>query len=450
MRHAGWHRVPIAVLAVLAAVACTPGSDSADERPENRPAGQVNTDAAAMGEVTLTVWDQEVRGGQEKQITALNEQFQRTYPNIKINRVARSFDDLRTTVKLGLTGNDAPDVVQVNNGKQDMGAFVKAGLLRPLDGYADAYGWTRRFPDSVRRLASYPENGDSLGDGNLYGLPQTGELVGIFYNKTTLAALGLQAPKTWDELDAALAAAKGAATLPIQFGNLEKSAGPYLFALLMHRFGDPGEESKLATGRAGVSWLTEPNRSAARALVDWVDKSYLTSGFAGLKGDDSWANFAKGDGLFHINGTWLTADLQAAMGDSVGFLLPPEREGTMAVTGGTGIPWAVSAKSKNPDAAAAYINFITAAEAMKVQADNGNLPVLDADKHAKAGLQGEVFAAWQRASTSSAVVPYLDYATPNAYEVVSGAVERLLSKQVDVEAFLGALQADLDASRGGG
>jgi raffinose/stachyose/melibiose transport system substrate-binding protein len=398
-----------------------------------------------MGQVTLTVWDQETRGGQEVQIAQLNTLFQNKYPNIKINRVARSFDDLRSTIKLGLSGADAPDVAQVNNGKQDMGAFVKAGLLRSLDPYAAAYQWTQRFPDSVRRLASYPDTGDSLGEGKLWGLPQTGELVGIWYNKAKLAELGLQPPRTWDEFDAALAKAKTAGQLPIQLGNLEKSSGPYLYALAMHRFGKPDEETKLATGRADANWLTEPNRLAARQVVDWVDKGYLTTGFAGLKSDDAWANFAKGDGVFHVNGTWILPDLKAAMGDNVGFQLPPG--GT--VTGGTGIPWAISSKSKNPDAAAAYINFITTPQAMKVLADNGNLPVLDAAKQSAAGPVKEVFDAFSAASASPGLVPYLDYATPNAYEVVSGSAEQLMSKQLDVEAFLGKLQADLESSRGG-
>jgi raffinose/stachyose/melibiose transport system substrate-binding protein len=180
-----------------------------------------------------------------------------------------------------------------------------------------------------------------------------------------------------------------------------------------------------------------------------VDKGYLTTGFAGLKGDDSWAKFAQGDGLFHIDGTWITPDLKEAMGDNVGFLLPPEKNGQVMVTGGTGLPWAISSKSKNPDAAAAYINFITSSEAMKVLADNGNLPVLEADKQTAAGLQRDVFDTWQRASTSSGLVPYLDYATPNAYEVVTGSVEQLMSKQLGVDEFLGKLQADLDSSRGG-
>jgi raffinose/stachyose/melibiose transport system substrate-binding protein len=436
-------RIATAAAAVLLLAACAPGSTNAP--PPQQPAGDVQTDVAAMGQVTLTVWDQETRGGQEAQITALNTQFQSKYPNIKINRVARSFDDLRGTVKLGLSGNDAPDVAQVNNGKQDMGAFVKAGLLRSLDPYAAAYQWTQRFPDSIRRLASYPDSGDALATGKLWGLPQTGELVGIWYNKATLSELGLQPPRTWDEFDAALAKAKSAGQLPIQLGNLEKSSGPYLFALAMHRFGKPDEETELATGTADASWPAEPNRQAARQVVDWVDKGYLTTGFAGLKSDDAWANFAKGDGVFHINGTWILPDLKAAMGDNAGFQLPPGG----SVTGGTGIPWAISSKSRNPDAAAAYINFITSPEAMKVLADNGNLPVLDASKQSAAGPVREVFDAFQQASSSPGLVPYLDYATPNAYEVVSGAAEQLMAKQVDVEAFLGKLQADLESSRGG-
>lgn len=433
-------------MTLLALAACAPGSDN---KPAQQPAGDVKTDVAAMGQVTLTIWDQETRAGQEAQINALNAQFQAKYPNVRLNRVPRSFDDLRSTVKLGLTGNDAPDIAQVNNGKQDMGAFVKAGLLRPLDAYASAYQWSQRFPESVRRLASYPDSGDVLGEGKLYGLPQTGELVGVYVNKAKLAQLGLQPPKTWQEFDEALAKAKTAGQLPIQIGNLEKSAGPYLFGLAMHRFGNPDEETRLATGRAGVNWPTEANRQAARQVVDWVDKGYLTTGFAGLKGDDSWASFAKGDGLFHVDGTWITPDLAKAMGNDVGFLLPPEKDGKVTVTGGTGLPWAISSKSKNPDAAAAYINFITSPEAMKILADNGNLPVLDASKQSAAGLQRDVFDAWQKASNSPGLVPYLDYATPNAYEVVTGSVEQLLAKQLDVEAFLGKLQADLESSRGG-
>ncbi|TCP54948.1 carbohydrate ABC transporter substrate-binding protein (CUT1 family) [Tamaricihabitans halophyticus] len=438
-----------AALALFVIPACAPGSDSASDRPEEKPASEVQTDPAELGDVTLTVWDQEVRGGQEEQITKLNKAFEREYPNIEINRVPRSFDDLRNTSKLGLTGNEAPDVLQVNNGKQDMGSFVEAGLLQPLDSYAEAYGWGERFSDSVLRLSKYPDSGDQIGEGKLYGLPQTAELVGIFYNKEKLAELDLEPPKTWREFDAALEKARSAGELPIQFGNLEKTPGIFLFSFAMHRFGDPQTESELALGAPGATWDTDANRKAARQLLDWADANYLTRGFSGVTEDDAWEKFASGTGVFHVSGTWLTADLQEAMGENVGFLLPPPNNDQSSVTGGTGLPFAISAKSQNQDAAAAYIEFITSAEAMKVLAETGNLPVNEAGSQGAKGLQRQVFDAWQQTTGSESLVPYLDYATGSAFETITGGVEQLLSKQLEVPAFLEKLQKDLDSGSGG-
>jgi len=83
--------------------------------------------AAKAAPVTLLVWDQEVRGGQNAAMTQLNKNFQKKYPNIKINRVAKSFTDLQATLKLAASGPNPPDVIEVNNGYSSMGPLVKAG-----------------------------------------------------------------------------------------------------------------------------------------------------------------------------------------------------------------------------------------------------------------------------------------------------------------------------------
>ena len=83
--------------------------------------------AAKAGTVTLLVWDQEVRGGQNAAMTQLNKNFQKKYPNIKINRVAKSFTDLQATLKLAASGPNPPDVIEANNGYSAMGPLVKAG-----------------------------------------------------------------------------------------------------------------------------------------------------------------------------------------------------------------------------------------------------------------------------------------------------------------------------------
>src|SRR5215212_11883061 len=202
-------------LVALATGCGTPGGDDSDtaEKADKEAAKTVaKPDVAAAGDVTLTVWDQEVRGGQEAQIKRLNAAFQQRYPNVTIKRVAKSFTDLNTTLKLAVSGDDAPDVVQANQGRQVMGQLVKGGLLAPLDAYADAYGWEDRYSKVLIDLNRFSDDGTQFGSGSLYGLSQVGEIVGVFYNKRKVKTL----PKTFAEFEQQLAAAKAAGDVPIQ------------------------------------------------------------------------------------------------------------------------------------------------------------------------------------------------------------------------------------------
>ena len=83
----------------------------------------------------------------------------RACPNITINRVSQSFDDLQTTLRLALTGDDAPDVVEANNGRSTMGQLVAAGQLRSLDPWISAYGWDAAYPPSILAYSSYSADG---------------------------------------------------------------------------------------------------------------------------------------------------------------------------------------------------------------------------------------------------------------------------------------------------
>lgn len=446
MKHT--HRTLLAVLgaASLALGACAPGSGGGTPAETSaRPASSVTTDASKLGDVTLTVWDQEVRGGQEKQMSTLISQFQAKYPNIKIKRVSRSFDDLTKTLRLALTGADAPDVVQANNTRSQMGEFVTAHQVISLDGYAKAYGWDTRFPQSVRSVASYSPDGKTFGSGSLYGMPQVGEVVGIFYNAKKLAAMGLQPPKTWSEFDAALATSKSRGEVPLILGNLQKWPAGHVFSVVQGRFTPADQIRKLGFGQPGASWSTPQNVKAASTLVDWVDKGYFNKGFNGQDYDPAWQSFSKGTGVFLIAGSWLEADLSAAMGPDVKFMLPPPSEsgGTEVTTGGTGLPFAITSKAKNPDAAAAYINFITSPDAMKVLAQTGNLPVVEtAEQPASDALGKDIFAAFAQLSKADGLLPYLDWATPTMADTLGATLQDLLAKKVTPQQAMAALQKD--------
>ncbi|GAA2077556.1 extracellular solute-binding protein [Actinomadura alba] len=433
-------------VAALAAVtaACAPGSGN-DAAPATKAPSAVNTDIAKAGNVTLTVWDQEIRGGQNEQMEQLNTAFQQKYPNVTIKRVARSFPDLQKTLRLALSGDSPPDVVETNQGYAVMGAFVKAGMLLPLDSYDAAYGWRKRYPKGLIETNSVSTDGRTLGTGSLYGVSLQGEIVGIYYNKDKLAKLGIQEPPTtWVEFEKVLFIAKDAGELPIAFGNLDKFPAIHNFGVIQDQIAGKDAVRDLFFGRGGT-WTDAANVQAAQKLLYWVKQGYLTKNPNAVKYDDSPVNFGKGEGVFLIGGTWFAVDLEKTMGDKVGFMLPPPAQagGASVTMGGQSLPFSITSKSKHPDVAAAYVNFITSPESMDIATEKGLLPALKPpSKQPESALQKEIFAAWDAVSRSDGLTPYLDNATPTFPDTLGGALQELVGGKATPQEALEKAQKD--------
>ncbi len=438
MRNKLWLVAALSTAAALTIGGCAPGSSGESETPDSAP----QTEAEGS---TLTVWDQEVRGGQDEQMSRLNDAFEEEF-GVEITRVSQSFDDLATTLRGALTGADAPDVVQANNTRGDMGAFVSAGLLRDLSDYAAEYGWAQRYDEAVLAMSSYTADGQEFGTGNLYGLPQTGEVVGVFYSKSQAEEYGVdvEAMETWEEFTASLSEISDAGGTPIVLGNLDAWPAGHVFGPIQGQYVDPGDIASLAMGNAGSSWQTDENLIAAAELQKWVEEGYFNEGPNGTDYDAAWAEFADGAGVYLIGGSWLAADLEGAMGEDVGFFPPPAPEGReVATTGGTGLPFAITADSPNADLAAQYLDFITSDEAMEILAETGNMPVnRTAELAPGSGVNADVFAAFGEVSTEGHLLPYLDWATPTMGETLGAGLQDLIGEQTTPEAFLQALQAD--------
>jgi raffinose/stachyose/melibiose transport system substrate-binding protein len=439
----------IALALVLLVTGCgTPGGDSGDNAKQAQQAEQSSKkiDVAKAGKLTLTVWDQEIRGGQRRQIAQLNDEFMKRYPNVTIKRVAKSFTDLNTTLKLAVSGDKAPDVVQANQGRPTMGQLVKGGLLRPLDAYAEAYGWADRYPQVLLDLNRFSPDGKTFGSGKLFGISQMGEIVGVFYNRAKVA----DPPKTFADFEAALAAAKKKGDVPISFGNLDKWPGIHEFQAVQNRYAPADQVRDFVFAREGASFDTKENRAAADTLQKWAKAGYFTPNFNGTGYDPAWAKFGKGAGPFLIGGTWLLRDLSDALGSDLGFMLmPPAKEGDPPqALGGESLPFAITSKSENPDVAAAYIDFLTDANAARVLVQTGNLPAMptDAKPSEPAGVQ--VFDAWKALGGGDGLVPYLDYSTPDFYDQITAAVQQLMAGRESVNDFTTGLQDDYEKFTG--
>lgn len=315
-------RTFLAASVSAATVACSSGT-TVDPEPSPTPSNLAAQTISDQGPVTLTVWDQEVLAGQNAQIEALNAQFQEEFPNVTVRRLSQSFDDLRKQSAMALPGDDVPDVVQVSNTRADMGAFVAEDLLLGLDDHAVAYGWNERFPASVLQGMRYSADGLTFGEGGLYGLPQTGSIVGFYYRQQTLDQLGGEMPATWEDLFALIDEARGAGMQPMVLGNLEKWPALHVLGALQNAYVPTDDVLALALGKAGASWVTEGNVQALTKLASWSADGYFGDSPNGVDYETAARSFVEGKAAFFLAGSWLAADLEQEVEEGLRFMPPP-------------------------------------------------------------------------------------------------------------------------------
>jgi raffinose/stachyose/melibiose transport system substrate-binding protein len=395
--------------------------------------------------VTLAVWDQFARDTESAVMDGLNAQFEKDHPGVTVNRTVKSYDDLKVTIKLALSDPNGPDVGQVNQGA-DMGAVVQGNLLVDLTPYLPTYNWDKIFSAGMLARNSWTADGKSFGTGNLYGVSPTGEVVGVFYNKTKFQALGLSVPKTLAEFEADLAKAKEAGEIPIYFGNLDQWPGIHLFSAIEHVL-LPNRTwlDDFVYGRNNVSFDIPENVQAATKLQEWVQAGYLTEGFAGIGYDDSWKQYAGGQGVFLITGSWASGDLVANGGENFGFfLMPPVQEGGKALAvGGIGLPFCIRAGSKNQDLAAAYLDWMVSPQAAEAWVAKGILPAMpvDASKVPAGTLLGEIVTAFGTLNQSDGMGHYLDWAGPTMYDTLNASIQELMALKLTPQEFTAQVQA---------
>jgi raffinose/stachyose/melibiose transport system substrate-binding protein len=430
-----------AVVALLAACT-TPGGAT---KVAAAPHGASKTFTSKP--VTLVVWDTENEPGPTAEINALNARFEAEHPNVKIQRVVRAFNDYVTTVKLAVSSAHPPDVLQGNEGYSVDAPLVKAGLILPLDEYAQLYGWNTRFGSpSVLDPLRWGSDGTVWGKGTLYGIAQKAEVVGAFYNKRTLARLGLTVPHTFVQFEHSLAVARRAGVPPIVVGNLDKWPMGHVFMVLQSLYSPAPLIRDWTFGRSGATFHTSGTAQAAATLQRWARAGYFEQGFNGVGQDDAAGQFAHGHGLYFITGPWENATFADPMKDNVGFfVIPPPAGGFGDTTGALSLPWHISARSAHPNLDAAYINFITTTSAADTVISHGDLPATPVSSNAPLSPQSSlasIMSNWVQRSRGNTLTPYLDWATPTMGDTLFAALQDLTAGHASVAQFIARVQQD--------
>jgi len=411
----------------------------------SKPAEQEATEETPS-ETTLVVWDQFYREEESKVIETLNAEFIAAHPGVKIQRETKVLADLQMTIKLALSESDGPDVAQVNQGRSDMGALVEAGLLLPLDDYLAQYGWGNVFSTSVASRNSFTPDGNTFGQGSLFGVSPTAEVVGVYYNKGIFKDNGWSVPTTFEDLEQLLADIKAAGLTPISFGSLDGWNAIHEFSAIQHLLVSLDYINNLTYGVNNVSFDTAENRQAAEILSNWAKAGYFSEGYAGIGYDDSNNLFKSGEGAMTITGSWFAPELMTGTEEEFGFFLLPGFSGkaTMAI-GGVGVPFAIRKSTEHADLAAEYLNWMISPRAAELWAEIGMLPAMSLPAESKVNtdnLFGETLFAWDTINKNNAVGHYIDWATPTFYDTLVSELQKLLGGISTPADFTAAVEVD--------
>ena len=452
-RRARWFAAPAIGVVALALAAC--GSSTSSSSSASAPASEAaaSAPASAASEPT-TLWVQSGNGGSDAVLKAyeeINAAFEAANPGVSIKFEVKGFTDLVDTLKLQLSGDDVPDVTQVNQGYGSLGQLVGAGLLTPLDDAATAQDWAGRQGESLLAVnGRFSPDGNTMGSGDLYAVADRGAWVGLFMNVAKAAELGIAGPPTTvEELVAQMEKAKAGGVTPFMFGASDGGEQIWLMANLLMADTSPQVLTDVINGTS--EQLPPEMLDVANTMQDWAEAGYLTEGWAALTSTDVLGMFAEGDGLFTLNGSWNV--FQSDTPEN--FRLVPFPLGTaseLAAIATGDLPWAVPSKAKNPDLAKKYIDFITGPEASTIWIKNGQVPASVSGNEAQeveanglVGVSADAILQWANLVTNGTTEPFPDWATPTWYDTIAKSSTSLMAGEITPQEFVDALQADYGA-----
>lgn len=210
-------------------------------------AGCSSSGGSSGGKATVTYSDFISNGGNEKNLQAIVDAFEKANPDITIKVTTTDYANYFTKLQTDLSAGTQADVFDVDAGSY--ATYQSDGVLAPLDGVDSS-----KYRTSV--LDTYKT------DGKQYGLPTSFSNVVLFYNKELFDKAGVSYPtKDWTWADEKAAAEK----------LTDKAAGVW---------GDyqpvTYNEYYKAVQQAGGQFLSKDGKKAAfdddagKAAADWI------------------------------------------------------------------------------------------------------------------------------------------------------------------------------------
>ena len=262
-------------------------------------------------------------------------------------------EQFKTSILVQLAGGNPPDAFSYWAGAR-IQFIVDDGFLMPIDDIWEANDMDSQFPQAVIDTAA-------TYDMHKYAVPLTLHWVGMFYNTALFEEHGVMAPTNWDELIHAAETFKMAGIPAFALGSINRWPGQFWFDMILLRTAGNDYRNKLMSGEASY---TDPE--VARAFGLWkelVDAGYFYPDANAYDWDEAANMVANGEAAMTLMGTWIgghfAGNEMVAGEDFDYFSFPTIDEDTPRASLGPIDTFVVSADAANPDAAKAFLNYLT-------------------------------------------------------------------------------------------
>lgn len=387
-------------------------------------------------------WDTEADTPAEHAVLpAAISMFEKKY-DVKVVNTSMTLTEQIDKLPLAFqSASSAPTVSQTNEGFGSMGRLVTDGELDNLSSYNKTYHWFTKVGSMPLEFNSFSSSGKQFGAGNVYGVPETGEIVGVFYNKKLITEAGGTVPTNWTTFTKDLALVKKHGTVPLAVSTGQPTSYQVIrdFYAIADRYVPAKEENDFVFHKGKPSVDTSGFVKAATTLDQWAKEGYFPPGYQGLSDSQAIAEFTSGKAAFFITGNWYAGTVESALGTSAGFWVPTE------ATGGPGEGWSIPKDSSNPKLAAEWISTMLSPT---IQADlmkQGAIPVVKPSASALSKASPLVVSAtngWAKATKGHKLVAYLDWSTPDFLTQETAAIGELLAGKTTPSAMMQSLQSD--------
>ncbi|MEU5559589.1 extracellular solute-binding protein [Streptomyces globisporus] len=354
--------------------------------------------------------------------------------------------DYQAKLQTIINSKQAPDVF-FNWGGGSIKPFVDAGLLLPLDPFiAEAPDLKAKFLPSVFNSA--------VVDGTSYGVPMRGtQPVLLFSNGKVLERAGVEPPKTWDDLLAAVKALKADGVTPIALGGGDRWPTLMWFEYLYDRIAGPELFQKALDGDRDA-WASPDSRKALSKIRELVDAGAFGTNYDSVKFTDQGSPtlLATGRAGFELMGSWEYSTQQDAHPEfaksDLGYSAFPSVEGGKGdranVVGNTNNFYSVLKKTKHPRAAAEFLKLMYSDRFVKAQLAIGNLPTTTNTEGFLDTAASPEFAKFQYDMVKAAPAFQLswDQAYPqSAATAMYQSLQQFFNGSMDEDTFIKAMQA---------